>query len=96
MLLSVTASPSPSAALSLTERIRQGWDDVVYGVSWFFTNLSPAFVFALVGLALGGVVGLGTVICAFLVGPAAQLFFPISQRLCEAALAQFAGVRSQT
>lgn len=52
--------------------------------------------FALVGLALGGVVGLGTVICAFLVGPAAQLFFPISQRLCEAALAQFAGVRSQT
>ena len=52
MLLSVTASPSPSAALSLTERIRQGWDDVVYGVSWFFTNLSPAFVFALVGLAI--------------------------------------------
>lgn len=47
-------------------------------------------------MALGGVVGLGTVICAFLVGPAAQLFFPISQRLCEATLAQFAGVRSQT
>ena len=60
------------------------------------TSVCGAAAGAGVGLALGGVVGLGTVICAFLVGPAAQLFFPISQRLCEAALAQFAGVRSQT
>ena len=38
--------------------------------------------FALVGFALGGVVGIGTIICAFLVGPAAQLFFPVSEKIC--------------
>ena len=47
--------------------------------------------FAAIGFLLGGVVGVGTLVCAFLVGPAAQRFFPLSQRLCEAALRQFAG-----
>lgn len=37
---------------------------------------------ALAGLLLGGTVGLGTVICAFLVGPAAQLFMPVSGKIC--------------
>lgn len=74
-------------AVVLSDKLRKPFGPVRIGVD---------LTFALVGLALGGVVGLGTVICAFLVGPAAQLFFPISQRLCEAALAQFVGVRSQT
>ena len=39
--------------------------------------------FAAIGFALGGVLGLGTVICAFVVGPAAQIFLPISQRICD-------------
>ena len=39
--------------------------------------------FALAGFLLGGTVGLGTIICAFLVGPAAQIFMPISGRLCS-------------
>ena len=47
--------------------------------------------FAAIGFLLGGVVGVGTLVCAFLVGPAAQRFFPLNQRLCEAALRQFAG-----
>ena len=34
-----------------------------------------------IGLALGGVLGIGTVVCAFLVGPAAQLFFPVSEQI---------------
>ena len=37
---------------NLFERIQQGWDSAVTGVGWFFTNLSPAFVFALVGMAI--------------------------------------------
>lgn len=28
------------------------WNQVVYGLTWFFTNLSPAFIFALVGLVI--------------------------------------------
>ena len=79
--------PNDLVAVALSDKLRKPFGPVRIGVD---------LTFALVGLALGGVVGLGTVICAFLVGPAAQLFFPISQRLCEAALAQFAGVRSQT
>ena len=79
--------PNDLVAVVLSDKLRKPFGPVRIGVD---------LTFALVGLALGGVVGLGTMICAFLVGPAAQLFFPISQRLCEAALAQFAGVRSQT
>lgn len=44
-LLSLTASPSPSPE-PLT------WEQVREGVSWFFTNLSPAFVWALLGLLI--------------------------------------------
>lgn len=39
--------------------------------------------FALAGLLLGGTVGLGTVICACLVGPTAQIFMPWSEKLCN-------------
>lgn len=38
--------------------------------------------FALIGFLLGGTIGLGTAICAFLVGPAAQIFLPISEKIC--------------
>ena len=79
--------PNDLVAVVLSDKLRKPFGPVRIGVD---------LTFALVGLVLGGVVGLGTVICAFLVGPAAQLFFPISQRLCDAVLAQFAGVRSQT
>ena len=48
-----------------------------------------------IGLALGGVLGIGTVVCAFLVGPAAQLFFPVSEQICQIALRQFAGESSR-
>ena len=39
--------------------------------------------FAAVGFLLGGTLGLGTVVCACLVGPTAQWFFPFSERLCR-------------
>ncbi|MGM9590848.1 MAG: YitT family protein [Faecousia sp.] len=42
--------------------------------------------FAGVGFALGGTLGVGTVICAGLVGPTAQLLFPFSERLCSSCL----------
>ena len=38
--------------------------------------------FALTGFLLGGTVGLGSIICAFLVGPAAQVFMPVSGKIC--------------
>ena len=39
--------------------------------------------FALVGFLLGGTVGLGTLICMFLVGPVAGVFLPVNGRLVE-------------
>ncbi len=38
--------------------------------------------FAAVGFVLGGTLGLGTIICACLVGPIAQIFMPISEKFC--------------
>ena len=38
--------------------------------------------FALAGFLLGGTLGLGTIVCACLVGPTAQIFMPHSARLC--------------
>ena len=38
--------------------------------------------FALAGFLLGGTLGLGTIICACLVGPTAQIFLPFSEKLC--------------
>jgi len=37
------------------------------------------FTFALVGFLLGGTVGIGTVICAFVVGPVAGVFMPFNE-----------------
>ena len=39
--------------------------------------------FALIGFLLGGTVGLGTIVCACLVGPTAQIFLPVSEKLCS-------------
>ena len=39
--------------------------------------------FALAGFLLGGTVGLGTIVCACLVGPTAQIFLPWSEKICE-------------
>lgn len=37
--------------------------------------------FALIGFLLGGTIGVGTIICAFLVGPVAGIFLPINEKL---------------
>ena len=37
--------------------------------------------FALIGLALGGTLGVGTIVCIALVGPVAGIFLPVNERL---------------
>lgn len=39
-------------------------------------------IFALVGFLLGGVIGVGTLICMAVVGPVAQVFMPFSEKIC--------------
>ncbi len=40
-------------------------------------------VFALIGFALGGVIGVGSVVCIALVGPVAGIFLPINERIIQ-------------
>lgn len=79
--------PNDLVAVVLSDKSGKPFGPVRIGVD---------LTFALVGFALGGVVGVGTIICAFLVGPAAQLFFPVSEKICACVLNHFAGVRSRS
>lgn len=79
--------PNDLVAVVLSDKWKKPFGPVRIGVD---------LTFAVVGFLLGGVLGVGTVICAFLVGPAAQLFFPISQKLCDVTLDHFVGARSQS
>ena len=79
--------PNDLVAVVLSDKSGKPFGPVRIGVD---------LTFALVGFTLGGVVGVGTIICAFLVGPAAQLFFPVSEKICVCVLNQFAGVRSRS
>ena len=79
--------PNDLVAVVLSAKWKKPFGPVRIGVD---------LTFAAVGFLLGGVLGVGTVICAFLVGPAAQLFFPVSQKLCDVTLDHFMGARSQS
>lgn len=79
--------PNDLVAVVLSDKSGKPFGPVRIGVD---------LTFALVGFALGGVVGIGTIICAFLVGPAAQLFFPVSEKICVCVLNQFVGVNSRS
>ena len=47
--------------------------------------------FVAAGFVLGGTVGIGTVICAFLVGPVAGIFLPVNERIVNRILRKAAG-----
>ena len=71
------AGPNDLVAVSISETLKKP-----FGAVRVCVDVS----FALVGWLLGGVLGAGTVVCAFLVGPTAQLCFPLSRRLCALGL----------
>ena len=39
--------------------------------------------FVAVGFILGGTFGPGTIVCAFIVGPVAQIFMPYAEKFCK-------------
>lgn len=74
--------PNDLVAVVLSDKLKKPFGPVRVAVDCAFAGI---------GLVLGGVLGIGTVVCAFLMGPAAQLFFPVSEKICQVALRQFAG-----
>lgn len=54
-----------------------------------WVRVSVDIVLAATGYMLGGVIGVGTLAAAFLIGPIAQFFFPFMERIVARALALF-------
>ena len=59
------------------------------GIRFGITRVATDALFVLVGFLLGGKVGIGTVICAFLVGFVADFFMPLSNSLVQGILRRF-------
>ena len=53
------------------------------------TRVAVDALFALCGFLLGGTVGLGTLVCMFLVGPVAGVFLPVNGRIIERVVSRF-------
>ena len=47
------------------------------------TRIAVDVCFVAVGFLLGGLVGIGTIICAFCVGPVASYFLPVNERMID-------------
>ncbi len=65
---------------------------------WRFSivRIATDVLFVAVGYLLGGRAGIGTVICAFLVGPVAEFCMPVSKKLVQACLHRLMGTDSAT
>ena len=59
------------------------------GSRFSVTRVAADTVFALLGWVLGGVVGPGTLVCMFLVGPVAGFFLPINGRMVDRLVARY-------
>ena len=63
--------PNDLVAVVLSDKLHKPFGIIRVIVDLLFTGI---------GFALGGTVGVGTIICAFFVGPAANLFFPTVEK----------------
>lgn len=70
--------PNDLVAIAISEKMHKN-----FGVTRILVDLS----FILIGFLLGGSVGLGTVICACCVGPVANIFLPVNERIVQSVLA---------
>ncbi|MGN1281312.1 MAG: YitT family protein [Succinivibrio sp.] len=66
--------PNDLVALVISEKLKRRFAPV---------RIAVDVVFALSGFLLGGTIGIGTLICAFVVGPVAGVFMTYNQRLIE-------------
>ena len=72
MRADVGVGPNDLVAISISDKMHKKFSIVRVIVDVAFTAI---------GFALGGIVGVGTIICAFLVGPVAGIFLPINDKL---------------
>lgn len=71
--------PNDLVAVVLSDKIRKK-----FSVVRIVVDVS----FVVIGWLLGGTFGIGTVICAFLVGPVAGVFLPVNERIIQKLLGE--------
>ena len=76
------AGTGPNDLVALVISEKTGW-------KFSLVRIAVDALFAGLGFLLGGVVGMGTLICMFLVGPVAGFFLPINGRIIEKAVSGF-------
>lgn len=69
--------PNDLVAVVLSDKIKKNFGAV---------RVIVDFAFVLLGVVLGGVFGIGTLVCAFVVGTAAGFFMPFVKRMVERVL----------
>lgn len=72
MRADVGVGPNDLVAISISDKLHAKFPVV---------RVIVDVAFAGIGFALGGTLGVGTIICAFLVGPVAGIFLPINDKL---------------
>lgn len=66
--------PNDLVAIVLSDKSRKP-----FGIVRILTDVC----FVAAGFFLGGTFGIGTIICAFIVGPVAQIFMPYAEKFCK-------------
>jgi len=72
--------PNDLVAIVTADKLKKN-----FGVVRIITDVT----FVLVGFLLGGSIGIGTLICAFLIGPVANIFLPINEKWINRLLNRF-------
>ena len=72
--------PNDLVALVISDKIHKKFSIV---------RLITDALFTLAGFAMGGTVGIGTLICVVLVGPVAGVFLPVNEKLVEGIVRRF-------
>ena len=76
--------PNDLVAIAISDKLKKK-----FGIVRVIVDVS----FVAIGFALGGVLGVGTVICAFLVGPVAELFLPFQEKWINRVIFKLQGVK---
>ena len=71
--------PNDLVAIVISEKAKKP-----FGIIRILTDIC----FVAVGFLLGGTFGAGTIICAFIVGPVAQIFMPYAEKFCRWGMGQ--------
>lgn len=72
--------PNDLVAISISDKLHKK-----FGIIRVIVDISFVFI----GFLLGGAFGLGTIICAFLVGPVAEIFLPFQEKWIQKIMKHF-------